>query len=129
MHAIVLHARQKDLSMKKVALFPFNGEMMCFIHVLLNALSMEEKGYETVIVVEGAATKLIPLLEDEGNPMHTLYAKTKERGLFAGACKACSAKLGVLEEVRAAGFRLLDDMQGHPGMEGYLAQGYEIITF
>jgi hypothetical protein len=46
--------------MKKFALFVFNGDPMCFIHVLLNAIDMSEKGYEAKIVVEGAATKLIP---------------------------------------------------------------------
>ncbi len=45
--------------MKKMALFVFNGDPMCFIHVLLNALDMNEKGYEAKIIVEGAATKLI----------------------------------------------------------------------
>jgi len=33
---------------KKVALVAFNGEPMCFVHVLLNALDMEEKGYEMI---------------------------------------------------------------------------------
>ena len=32
--------------MKKVVLFAFNGELMCFIHVLLNALDMNERGHE-----------------------------------------------------------------------------------
>ena len=32
--------------MEKVALFAFNGELMCFIHVLLNAIDMKEKGYD-----------------------------------------------------------------------------------
>jgi hypothetical protein len=32
--------------MKKVALFAFNGEPMCFVHVLLNALDMKEKDYK-----------------------------------------------------------------------------------
>ncbi len=49
--------------MKKVALFVFNGDPMCFIHVLLNALDMQERGYEGKIVIEGAATKLIPELK------------------------------------------------------------------
>lgn len=49
--------------MKKFALFVFNGDPMCFIHVLLNALDMSEKGYEARIIIEGAATKLIPELE------------------------------------------------------------------
>jgi len=29
---------------KKVAIFAFHGEMMCFAHALLNALDMKEKG-------------------------------------------------------------------------------------
>jgi hypothetical protein len=37
--------------MKKIALFVFNGDPMCFIHVLLNALDMSEKGYEAKIVI------------------------------------------------------------------------------
>ncbi|MCK4604812.1 MAG: hypothetical protein KAU41_09025 [Deltaproteobacteria bacterium] len=48
--------------MKKVALFAFNGELMCFIHVLLNTLDMNERGHEVKIVIEGAATKLVPEL-------------------------------------------------------------------
>lgn len=115
--------------MRKVALFPFNGEMMCFIHVLLNALDMREKGFEVLVVVEGAATKLLPELARQDNPMHTLYQQVRDKGLLAGACKACSAKMGVLEAVRADGVPLLGDMNGHPGMAGYMLQGYAIVTF
>ena len=39
-----------EVSMKKVALFAFNGELMCFVHVLLNALDMKEKGYEDMVL-------------------------------------------------------------------------------
>jgi hypothetical protein len=60
--------------MKKFALFVFNGDPMCFIHVLLNALDMSEKGYEAKIIIEGAATKLVPELEKK--PIHcTSYGK------------------------------------------------------
>ena len=114
---------------RKVALFPFNGEMTCFVHVLLNALDMADKGYEVGIAVEGAAVKLIPALAKEDAPMHALYKKTKERGLFFGACKACSHMLGVLDAVQAEGFTLLADMSGHAGMAGYMDRGYTIITF
>ena len=48
--------------MKKVVLFAFNGDFMCFIHVLLNALDMHEKSYDVKIVIEGSATKLVPEL-------------------------------------------------------------------
>jgi hypothetical protein len=59
--------------MKKMALFVFNGDPMCFIHVLLNALDMKEKGYETKIIIEGAATKLVPELAKEDNPLNKLW--------------------------------------------------------
>lgn len=56
---------------------------MCFIHVLLNALDMKERGYEGKIVIEGAATKLFPELAKENNPMHKLWEKVKAAGLVA----------------------------------------------
>ena len=65
--------------MKKIALFVFNGDPMCFIHVLLNALDMGQKGYETKIIIEGAATKLIPELEKKGHPLHQLWKQAKSK--------------------------------------------------
>ncbi|MBW1838167.1 MAG: DsrE family protein [Deltaproteobacteria bacterium] len=115
--------------MKKAVLFAFNGELMCFVHVLLNAIDMNEKGYEVKIVIEGSATKLVAELAKEGSPMSTLYKKVKSLDLIDGACKACSNKMGTLEAVRAEGLKLLDDMNGHPGMAYYMEQGFEVITF
>lgn len=115
--------------MKKVALFAFNGELMCFVHVLLNALDMKKKGYEVKIVIEGSATKLVPELAGEGNPMSSLYLKAKDLDLIDGVCKACSSKMGVLDAIKEEGLRLLDDMSGHPGMARYQEEGFEVITF
>jgi hypothetical protein len=115
--------------MKKVALFVFNGDPMCFVHVLLNALDMKAKAYDCCIVVEGAATKLISELATDGHPLHTLWEKTKGQGLVAGVCKACSQKMGTLDAVKEQGLALLDEMNGHPSMAGFRDQGYEVITF
>lgn len=115
--------------MKKVALFVFNGDPMCFIHVLLNGLDMKEKGNEVQIIVEGSATKLIPEMVKQDHPLFTLYRKALEKGLVAGACRACSAKLGVKQAVEQTGLPLMDDMTGHPGMARYLDAGFEIISF
>lgn len=115
--------------MKKIVLFAFNGEPMCFMHVLLNAIDMNERGYEVKIVIEGSATKLVPELAKEGNPMYRLYEKAKGLDLIDGACKACSNKMGTLEAVKAQGLRLLDEMSGHPSMARYREEGYEVITF
>ncbi|MDY6953964.1 MAG: cytoplasmic protein, partial [Thermodesulfobacteriota bacterium] len=82
--------------MKKVVMFAFNGELMCFVHVLLNAIDMNEKGNEVKIVIEGSATKLVQELAKEESPMHRLYEKAKGLDLMDGACKACSNKMGAL---------------------------------
>jgi len=102
---------------------------MCFIHVLLNALDMKTKGHEAKIILEGASVKLVPELVKPENPLKGLWKKNLEAGLVEGVCKACSGKLGTMEAAIEQGLKLLDDMSGHPGIETYLKQGYEIITF
>jgi len=115
--------------MKKAALFAFQGEPMCFIHVLLNALDLQAKGVEVKIVIEGAATKLVPEMAKEESTLFKLYRRAKDQGLIDGVCRACSAKMKVTEAVEAEGLRFLDEMSGHPSMSRYLTDGFEIITF
>ena len=115
--------------MKKIALFAFNGDFMCFIHVLLNALDMKAKGHEARIVIEGSATKLVPEMSREGNPLYKLYRKARQENLIDGVCRACAAKMGVTEAVEAENLIFLDDMSGHPGMARYIDEGFEIISF
>ncbi len=115
--------------MKKNALFVFNGNPMCFIHVLLNALDMDEKGDDAKIIIEGESVKLIPELAKNGNPLNGLWVKAIEKKLVAGACLACAKKLEVYDEVVSQGLTLLDDMAGHAGMAAWQVNGYNIVTF
>lgn len=115
--------------MKKFALFVFNGDPMCFIHVLLNALNMSDKGYEAKIIIEGAATQLVPELEKKGHPLHQLWKRAKSQRLVDGVCKACAKKMEIISEAKNQGLPLLEDMLGHPGMARYRDAGFEIITF
>ncbi len=114
--------------MKKTVIFAFRDDLMCFIHVLLNALEMKSKGYETGIVLEGASVTLVAQLATPDNPMAGLYRKSREHNLILGACKACCAKLGALEAVEAEGLRLIDDMSGHASISRFIDEGYEVIT-
>ena len=118
-----------EADMKKIALFVFNGDPLCFIHVLLNALDMSAKGYEPKIIIEGAATKLIPELEKKTNPLYQLWKRAKAEGLVEGVCKACANKLETIGDAKIQGLPLLEDMLGHPGMARYRDAGFEIITF
>ena len=115
--------------MKKVAMFVFNGDPMCFIHVLLNALDFKARGSEALIIIEGSATKLIPDLALPENPLHSLWNKAREAGLVHGICRACAGKMKTLEDAESQGIQVLDEMNGHPGMAAFCEKGYEIITF
>jgi hypothetical protein len=111
--------------MDKFAFFAFNGDLMCFQHVLLNALDLDDKGHEAKIIIEGEAVKLVQKLEESNNRQ---YFEAKEKGLIDCVCKACSAKLGVLEYNEQVDIPLKGDMSGHPSMESYIEKGFEIIT-
>jgi hypothetical protein len=114
---------------KKYALFAFNGDPMCFIHVILNALDMNEKGFDVRVIVEGSATKLADQFENEKNPFYEKYQELKDSGLIDCFCKACSNKMGSLKNVEELGFPTCTELLGHPSMARYIEQGYSIITF
>ena len=114
--------------MKKIVLFAFGGEEMCFVHVLLNALDFHNAGCETRIVLEGASVKLVPRFGEEG-PLTGLFSRCRDAGLVAGVCLACAKKLGTLEATQELGLPLLNDMNGHAGMVPFRDAGYEIVTF
>jgi len=114
---------------KQVVLVAFNGEPMCFVHVLLNALEMDEKGYEVKVVIEGSATRLVNELQDEAKPFGKLYREVRSKGLIDCVCQACAAKMEALEGVKAQGLPLCSEMKGHPSLAKYMEQGYELITF
>jgi hypothetical protein len=115
--------------MKKIALLAFNGELTCFAHVLLYALDFDKKGYEVKVVIEGAATQLLPQLAKEGAPFAPLYEELREKNLLSCVCKACCQKMGTLAEAERQGLKIIGDMQGHPSIEGFLREGFEIVSF
>ena len=114
----------------KVALFGFNGDPMCFVHVMLNALDLEARGHEVALVIEGSATKLVREFHDDPErPFANLYRKVKDKGLVAGVCRACANKMGSRDSAEAQGLELLGEMSGHPGVAPFLEQGYTVLTF
>ena len=115
--------------MKKIAFFAFNGEAMCFVHVLLNALDFHSNGTDVKVIIEGSATKLVEVLADPSQPFANLYQQVKEKGLIDCVCQACANKMGALDAAIAQGLPLCSELKGHPSMRKYIEQGFEIITF
>ncbi|MBN1249136.1 MAG: DsrE family protein [Anaerolineae bacterium] len=114
---------------QKVALFAFNGEPMCFVHVFLSALDMAARDYDVKIIIEGSSTKTVNDFNEPGAQFHGLYQEVKASGLIDCVCKACAAKMGALPGIEAQGLPLCSEMKGHPSMARYIDAGYQIITF
>ncbi len=111
--------------MEKILFYGMTGEKMCFQHVLMNALDLANAGHEVKIIFEGASVKLIGTFESESNPF---YNKAKEKGLIAGVCLACSKVLGVYDVNLDSGLPMLEDMNGHAGMKGYVEDGFRVVS-
>lgn len=112
--------------MQKFLIYAMEGQMMCFMHAMLNAEQLIEAGHEVKFIFEGASCALIPELEESQNK---LYLGLKEQGTIAGVCLACSRTLGVYEANEASGIPFLDDMRGHAGTAAYVNDGYEVLVF
>jgi len=115
--------------MKQVALVAFNGEAMCFVHVLLNALDMHEKGFQVKVVIEGAAVKTVNELNNDSHPFNKIYREVCDKGLIDCVCQACAAKLGALDGIKEQQLPLNNEMLGHPSLAGFIEQGFQVITF
>ena len=113
--------------MKKIAFVSFEGDMMCFLHALLNVWDYHEKGYEVALVMEGASTARI--LDIEKSPHKDLWQKIVEARLIKAVCKACAAQMGSLEKAEADGLPISAALSGHAPLEPYTNEGYEIILF
>lgn len=115
--------------MKKIAIFAFNGDPMCFVHVMLHALDMNKKGWDTKLIIEGSATKLVKTLVEPDAPFGNLYESLKDSGVIDCICRACANKMGSVESAEAQNLPIGGELQGHPSMSRYMEEGYEIITF
>ncbi len=115
--------------MPKTALFVFNGDPMCFIHVLLNALDLKEQGAEVKIIIEALRSNCFRNWTSRPIRCTACGRKPLPQGLVDGVCRACAGKLGTLEAAMERNLPLLDAMSGHPAISAYIKNGYQIITF
>ena len=112
--------------MKKVVFFTFMKEKMCFMHVLYNALDLHEKGHTAKIVIEGMSTALIEPLIKENNLM---LKKAMDLNLIDSVCKVCAVQMDAIDFISTeTNLKLVDEMLGHPPMEPYIKEGFEVIT-
>ncbi len=114
---------------RRVAIFTFNSEPVVFAHALLNALDMQERGWEVKVVIEGDTTKQVSLLRNETKPFADLWQKAKQAGVVDCVCQACARKNTVMPAVVEQGLRVGGEMVGHPSVARYLQEGYEVLVW
>ena len=115
--------------MQKIIFYAFRDNPLCFIHVLLNGLDMNQSGLEGKIILEGESVLLVAVMAEPTHFLHPLYRQAKDKALFLGACRACANKLQAVQAIEKEGIPLIGDMAGHPAMSEYIRHGYTILTF
>lgn len=113
---------------RKVAFFTFSDNPTAFIHLLLNALDMHQRGWDVRVIIEGDSTRLVSLLRNETKPGSVEWHRALKHGVIDSVCKACAARNGVLPACIEQGLRTSDEMNGHPSIARWLEAGYTVIT-
>jgi hypothetical protein len=108
---------------KKIAIFAFRGEGPCFLHALLNAEDMRNKGMDAVVIMEGGSVKNMRSIVDGTFPMPL----KKVKSLVDCACLGCSMMFKVDGLFLNAGIRLEGGMNNHVSIADYMEKGYEIL--
>jgi hypothetical protein len=103
------------------------GDLGRVVNALTTAKELKQEGDEVTVVFDGAGTRWIPELFDPEHRYHQLLESVRDR--IAGACAYCAKAYGVGDQVEACGVELLDEFDQHPSLRGYLADGFQVITF
>jgi hypothetical protein len=108
---------------KKVAIFAFRGEGPCFLHALLNAEDMRNRGLNAVVIMEGGSVKNIRAVAEGTFPVPV----DKVKSLVDCACLGCSMLFKVDGLFQQVDIRLEGGMSNHVSITDYMDKGYEIL--
>jgi hypothetical protein len=122
-------------AMQRKILFVVFAEDVCRqLHAFMYANDLHRKGYQTKMIVEGMATRLLSDLDKAPPRLRKAVADAKASGLIAGACLQASSGCGspedrnIVDAITAQGVGFLSDLDNHAGIEPFLREGYEVIA-
>ncbi len=99
------------------------------VHALLFATELAEKGYEVVLIFDGAGTGWANELRKPENELHKHYLRVQELGMVEEICDYCADSLNVKEDLTEQQRKLLvGDYKGHPSLVKWIERGYQIIV-
>lgn len=100
------------------------------IHALLYAKELQENGFATVLVFDGAGTTWA---NTWGNPeteskYASLYKELQTTGVTEVVCDYCAGAFQVKDALRKQNAPLTAEYAGHPSIAKWIKLGYEVIT-
>ena len=123
---------------RKILFIVFAEDVCRQLHAFMYANDLHSKGYQTKVIVEGMATRLLSDLDKAPTRLQKAVADAKASGLIAGACLQASSGCGspedhnkdhnIVDAIQAQGIGFLSDLDNHAGIEPFLREGYEVIT-
>jgi len=98
-------------------------------HAFLYAKEFSEKGYEVVLIFDGAGTEWVEELSDpdSASPLKSTYDDFRENGLLQVICDYCAASFNVKGELIKRNITLSSEYLGHPSIAHWVEEGYRLI--
>lgn len=99
------------------------------VHALLYATELKEKGYEVVLIFDGAGTEWAeefssPDSQSKVLPMYNAFKKMQIPEII---CDFCAGAFGVKEKLNKRQCTLLSEYKGHPSIEKWIKKGYQLL--
>lgn len=119
---------------RKILFVVFAEDVCRQLHAFMYANDLHRKGYQTRIIVEGMATRLLADLEEAPPQLQKAVSAAKTAGLIAGACLQASSGCGsakdrdIVDAIKERGVGFLSDLENHAGIEPFIRDGYEVIV-
>jgi hypothetical protein len=116
---------------RKMLFVVFTNDACRRNHAFMYAIDLARHGHVVRLILEGDATQ--SLREREGR-FGELFEEARGLGLLVGACKTATTgcrnpSRDVTGLARELGLPLIDTLDGHAGIESFVSEGYEVITF
>ena len=122
--------------MKKILFLIFTDDFCKVNHAFMYANDMHEKGYQVKIIIEGAATQFFNKIFEKDSTFSNQYHKAKNADIIVGACASASVGCATADPTRDVStivknqeLSLIDDLNGHAGIEQYIKEDYQILIF
>lgn len=99
------------------------------VHSFLYATELKEKGYDVVLIFDGAGTEWAEELSnpDSQSKLLPMYQSLKKTGVIEVICDFCALAFGVKEKLGGRQLPLVSEYKGHPSIEKWIKNGYRLI--